>query len=218
MNTKPSVRQSLLDHGLQLVKTTGLRGLVIRELTASAGANLGSFVYHFKTRERFLEEVVEQWYAPIYLQLQRSAAVMPGEDALTSLERVLHELIGVLEQHAELVTHIMADAMAGEPAARRFLLNMPARHPRLLFELVQQAQAAGLLMNEPPLQLLGFLMSAAGLPMLLGAGLLSQCDWLPAQAAPVRDWLASAAGARQRLRWALQGIRRSEPGLCSCTE
>jgi AcrR family transcriptional regulator len=208
MNTKTSVRQLLLDQGLQLVRVKGLRGLVVRELTSHAGANLGSFVYHFKTRERFLEEVVEQWYAPIYAQLQKSAVVVPGEDAVSNLERVFQDLILILNQHAGFITHVFADALAGEPAAQRFLLNMPDRHPRLLFELIVKAQMAGLLIAGPPLQLLGFLMSAVGLPMMLGAGLLAHCDWLPAEAAPARDWLSSAAGAQQRLHWALQGIRR----------
>ena len=63
MQKKPSneTRQLLLDQGLLLVASKGLRGLTVRELAARSGVNLGSFVYHFGQRERFIAELVERW-------------------------------------------------------------------------------------------------------------------------------------------------------------
>lgn len=206
MNSKMTARERLLEAGLQLVQEKGLRGLVVRELTAVAGVNLGSFVYHFGTRDAFLEQLVEQWYGPLYEQVRLSVAPVSGENALDSLQRVIGELIDFGLLHQRFIAHVMADAVAGEGAAQKFILNLPARHPQLLLMLVMQAQQQGLLQAGPPLQLLGFIMCATGLPLLLTIGVLTHCDWLPDSIAPATDWLASADGARQRLQWALRGV------------
>ena len=66
MNTLNPTRQLLLEQGLRLCREKGLRGIKVRELAAAADVNLGSFVHHFGNRERFLDELVELWYAPVF--------------------------------------------------------------------------------------------------------------------------------------------------------
>ena len=212
MQKKPSneTRQLLLDQGLQLVASKGLRGLTVRELAARSGVNLGSFVYHFGQRERFIAELVERWYAPVYEQL-RLAMQRPGQDsALARLRSALLQLIALMDLHAPFVSQLLLDALAGEAAAQQFLLTMPARHPKLMLELIAKAQQDGEVVAAPPLHLLVFLMSSVGLPLLLATGPLKDMDWLPAAALPWQQHLATSDAARERLDWALRGIALPE--------
>ncbi|MEJ8673550.1 TetR/AcrR family transcriptional regulator [Chromobacterium amazonense] len=201
-------RQRLLSQGLDMVRRTGLRGLVVREVAAAAGVNPGSFVYHFGNRERFVTELVELWYAPIYRQLRQTARLRQPGDALARLRDVIEQLLQLAAEHAGFASHLAADALAGEPAAQAFLLRLPSRHMRLLLVLLARAQRQGRLVDAPPPQLLCYLVSAIGLPLLLARGPLAASDWLPQQARQLQRWMADIPAARQRLAWALAGITK----------
>jgi AcrR family transcriptional regulator len=77
-------RERLLAAGLELARRDGLKGVSVRAAAASAEVNLGSFVYHFGTRDTFVYELVERWYAPLMASLQLSAS---GPDALRDVGR-----------------------------------------------------------------------------------------------------------------------------------
>ncbi len=201
-----STRERLITHGLALAGEKGLRGLGVREVAKAAGVNPGSFVYHFGTREAFIREVVERWYAPMYDRLKQVSEDPSETRAMERLRATICELLDAIAGNARFMAHLVADAVAGEPAARAFLLTVPGRHPELLFQLVQQAQAEGDLVPGPPLVLLSFLMSSVVLPMTLAVGPLAHQDWLPEQAGSLIRVMADPATARQRLSWALQGI------------
>ena len=66
----PDTRERLLRAGLALAAARGLNALTVRAVATEAGANLGSFVYHFGTRDAFVEALVERWYAPLMASLQ----------------------------------------------------------------------------------------------------------------------------------------------------
>jgi AcrR family transcriptional regulator len=207
MNTIHPTRQLLLAHGLQLCREKGLRGLKVREVATSAGVNLGSFVYHFGNREQFLDELVELWYAPMFAAIAHTTQAPEHHSAFARLQAVLEQIVDLLAENATLISHLLADALAGEPAAQRFVQSLPGRHPKLLLELIAAAQAEGDLPAAEPHHQLLFIMSALGGPLLLSRGPLQHCDWLPARAAPILSWMADPLAARQRLHWALQGIR-----------
>ncbi|HLA36463.1 MAG TPA: TetR/AcrR family transcriptional regulator [Rhodocyclaceae bacterium] len=209
-NAAPGARQALLEHGLKIVAEKGVRGLVVREAARMAQVNLGSFVYHFGNRERFVEELVELWYAPLFERLKLAAAGETGRSALQRLQATLFDLFDLIAENSSVVSHLFADALAGEQTVRAFLLTMPQRHPKLLLELVAQAQAEGDLIDAPPLQLTMFMMAAAGLPLGLAGGLLRHLDWLPREAESLLNLMADPQAARRRLEWALKGIGKSK--------
>lgn len=207
MDEMNPTRARLLQAGLDLAMERGLRGIAVREVAKRAEANLGSFVYHFGTRDQFLAELVERWYAPMYESLKLTREAAPSGRAHEALRTLLHQVLGLMSVHARFITHLVADALAGEAAVQAFLLRMPDRHPRLILELATQAQREGrLLADQPPLHLMAYLMAASAVPLLVAAGPLSRTTWLPAQAAPILEALKDPARARQRLDWAFQGI------------
>ncbi len=211
MNTQNPTRLLLLEQGLRLCREKGLRGIKVRELAAAAGVNLGSFVYHFGNRERFLDELVELWYAPMLATISQATQAQDHPSAFAHLQAVLEQMVGLVAENATLVSHLLADALAGEPAAQRFALSLPGRHPKLLLELIAAAQAEGELPATEPHQLLLFIMSSLGGPLLLAKGPLQESNWLPPQATQLIAWMADPQAARQRLQWALQGIRTNPP-------
>lgn len=202
-------RQKLLDTGLELATVKGLRGLTVRELASVADVNLGTFVYHFGNRGAFIDELVELWYTPLYDELKAVAARDVYPNAMATFEATLAALIELVGRQRGFINHLLADALAGEEAAQRFLLSLPRRHPLLLLEQVQKAQAEGSLVAGNPLQLMIFIMGSVGLPLVI-AGSGRQLGWLPELAAPFLSQIDSPETARQRLVWALRGLHRHE--------
>jgi AcrR family transcriptional regulator len=199
-----ATRERLLDAGRELVLRQGMPNLTVREVAAAAGANLGSFVYHFGTRDAFLRALIEEWYAPLF----RGVAILAASDG-TGVERLRRAILWLVDfgiEHHAFFGRLIAAAAAREPAACDFLGSLAARHPRLLLRFIAAAQSEGRISDAPPLQVLCFLMAAVGLPLLLAGA------W---QGPPLFGRNFSKALGRvargreyilQRLDWALRGL------------
>lgn len=74
---------------------------------------------------------------------------------------------------------------------------------------MRNAQAEGSLVAGNPLQLMIFIMGSVGLPLVIAGG-GRQLGWLPPEAAPFLSQIDNPEAARQRLTWALRGLRRPE--------
>ncbi|MBI3228994.1 MAG: TetR/AcrR family transcriptional regulator [Burkholderiales bacterium] len=199
-------RLALIEHGLQLAAEKGLRGLTVRELAAKSGVNLGSFVYHFGNREQFLDELVELWYGPMYERIKQASIASNEVCALQQLQSTLTQVMHLIAENVSFISHLLADALAGEAAAQRFLLKVPGRHPKLLAQLLQQAQADGDIIAAHPMHLLLFVMSGCGVPIVMAGGPLQGCDWLPPIAMPLIQLIQKPELAQVRIAWALNGI------------
>ncbi len=204
VQSRPTTREQLLAAGRHVILSRGFSALTTREVAHGAGANLGSFVYHFGTREAFIETLLESWYAPLLARIQR--AVGSGGGGLERLRAAILELIEFSEGEDVFLGRVLLAAADGEKSARSFLRSLTSRHPRLLVEAIQAAQEEGSLVREDPLQVLCFLMASVGLPRLLAGA------W---QGPPLFDKALSAALARiardrarieQRLDWAIRGL------------
>jgi AcrR family transcriptional regulator len=197
-------RRRLLRAGLAIARRNGLRALSVRGVAARAGANLGSFVYHFGTREAFVTELIESWYAPFYERL-RSAAEAQGP-ALERLRHLALQLADFVSDHRQFVGQVLMDAAAGEKPARAFVQSLSQRHPLLLLRAIDDAQAAGALRREDPVNILLFLFGGLVLPTLFVTG-LARAGILPRELGP--QLLARAedrAALAARLDWALRGL------------
>lgn len=199
-----STRESLLDAGRAIVLAEGFAALTVRKIAAGARANLGSFVYHFGTRDAYVRELIEMWYAPV---MSRVTLVVDSDARpIDRLRRAILQLIEYGAEHEVFVTRVLLAAASGDAPARAFLSSIAGRHPRLLLRLVRAAQRDGTLVREHPIQILMFIFSSVGLPRLLATA------W---QGLPVFGKRLSAALIRiardrdrttQRLDWALHGL------------
>src|ERR1700693_1793181 len=72
LNRVPT-RDRLLASGHRAVIKHGFRTMTVRKVAAAGHVNLGSFVYHFGTRDAFVEELMERWYAPLLVRVNKVA-------------------------------------------------------------------------------------------------------------------------------------------------
>lgn len=200
-----ATRERFLRAGLTLARKSGLRAITVRALAQRARANPGSFVYHFGTREAYLAELLEQWYAPLMTQL-RLHITQDSADPRDVLRALVLQLVRWAQANAPFVAQLVMDAAAGEAAARRFFSALQRRHPALLLAAIVAAQKAGRVRAAPPVAVLLFLMSTVALPVLLFQG-FNAARVVPL---PLLEQLCSVAldpaQAEQRLDWALCGL------------
>ena len=132
----------------------------------------------------------------------------PYPSAIAMFEATMEALIGWWPASAASSTTCLAMRWRGR-AAQRFLLSLPRRHPLLLIEQVRMAQAEGSLVAGHPLQL-DDLHHGVGRP---AAG--DRRQWSPARLAartgrPFLSQIDNPEAARQRLVWALRGLRSTD--------
>jgi TetR/AcrR family transcriptional regulator, transcriptional repressor for nem operon len=198
-------REALLRAGWAIARRAGLRGLTVRAVARAAKANLGTFVYHFGSREAFVTELVERWYEPLLARLQLAV-----EAQGSPLVRLRHAVLGLTDfalQSGSFVGHLLMDAAGGEPAARAFLGSLARRHPVLLMRLIREAQARGEVVAGDPMHMMMFMMSSLGLPVLLVRGWSGRRYVDNELMTAMTRYATERASIEQRLEWILKGLR-----------
>src|SRR5262245_56423286 len=92
-----SLRGEILKAGLRVMFRSGYQGASVRDICAAASAPQGSFTNHFRSKEAFAAEVLDQYFD--YLKGLVSEAL--NDDALTPrqrLQRYLDIITGKLER------------------------------------------------------------------------------------------------------------------------
>lgn len=93
---KRSLRDSILDAGLKAMFRTGYHGTSVRDVAAVAGAPIGSFTNHFRSKEAFASEVLGRYFAhtrTLVAQALDDASLTPR----ARLKRYLDIITGKLE-------------------------------------------------------------------------------------------------------------------------
>lgn len=190
--------------GLRQARRNGLRSITVRGVCLPANANLGTFVYHFGSRDAFVAEVIERWYAPLLQSL--ASTVDRAAPPLERLRALVLQMADWAADNRRFITHVLMDAAGGEPAAVKFVGSLAGRHPALILRVVGEAQAVRALPPCEPVNVLLFLMGAIALPILL-VERMGEARLAPAGLA---ESLARYAHERefreQRLDWALAGL------------
>ncbi|WP_280153141.1 TetR/AcrR family transcriptional regulator [Piscinibacter sp. XHJ-5] len=196
---------ALLQAGRELFPRAGCAGLSVRAVAEQAGANLGMFHYHFKTKDNFLRTLLQQVYEEMYAGL--SGAVSQQGPAVERLRAALVAAAALLVTHRKVFARVWMDAIAGEPVATEFMQHNAPRHIGLLFGLVQQAQAEGALRALPPFQCVATLLGAVALPIVFASGLVEVAMPAAAVQRQFRDQVMSPDAIAQRVDLALAALR-----------
>jgi AcrR family transcriptional regulator len=203
-----ATRDRLLQSGHRAVVKHGLRSLTVREVAAGADANLGSFVYHFGTRDAFVDELIERWYAPLLARVKKVAAA-EGR-ALGRLRSAILQLVDFSVENDVFMGRILMAAADNDKPALGFVKSLAGRHPQILLRLVAAAQADGALVDEDPMQMLCFLMASVALPRLVAAAWQGPSLFGKQLSSALLHVARDRDRMTQRLDWALRGVARGE--------
>ncbi len=111
MNDSNSTADSLLDVGQRLFAERGYEASSVRDITGSAGSNLGAVTYHFGSKEALYQAVLERALVPLRETVQ--AAAHETGPALDRIEGVLRAMFAYLGDHPELPRLIVQQLAAG---------------------------------------------------------------------------------------------------------
>lgn len=147
---RSDTRDALLTAARKLFAKKGYDGASIRAITTEAGANLGAVTYHFGSKRRLYEAVLDQVLQPMD---QRADAVFaaPGTP-LDRLEALVRAFFAQLDEHPDQPFLILQEIAAGKPAPQRVRHSMARIVPRLA-EVVAQGQADGSIRSGDPVMM-----------------------------------------------------------------
>ena len=197
----------LLKAGRELYPETGVAALSVRKVAERAGANIGMFHYHFRTKEQFIRQLLQALYDEMFASLELAVAAGGPREGL----RAALNLLGRFgRDNGRLLRRLIADALTGEAVALEFLrANMP-RHVRVLIGLIVAGQSAGELKRMPPPQAIAFLAGSVAAPVLIG-GAIAERALVPGLTLDLAAVIASDAAIAERVDCALAGLTPSSP-------
>jgi len=201
--------RALLAAGRALLPAHGCARLSIRQVAEAAGVNIGMFHYHFRTREAFLRAVMQQAYEEMFSTLTLGVS---RERITTENLRIALRVLGrFVRDNRELITRILADALAGESIAREFVRDNLPRHFGILSSLIVAGQEQGELRRVAPTQALAFCAGALAMPVLIG-GALAQAEAVPKTfAAELSQLLLTDEALDERIDLALAALAAPVP-------
>ncbi|HEX5082798.1 MAG TPA: TetR family transcriptional regulator C-terminal domain-containing protein [Blastocatellia bacterium] len=82
--SKQSNREDILNAGLKVMFRSGYQGATVRDICAAAGAPHGSFTNHFRSKEEFVQEVLDRYFA----NLQKSIKEALDDKSLPPRQRL----------------------------------------------------------------------------------------------------------------------------------
>jgi TetR/AcrR family transcriptional repressor of nem operon len=94
--SKPSLREDILDAGLKVMFRSGYQGATVRDICAAAGAPHGSFTNHFRSKEAFVREVLDRYFANV----QRFVREALDDTSLSPRQR--------LKRYLDIISRVLA--------------------------------------------------------------------------------------------------------------
>jgi len=142
MNDPKDTRQRLIDAGRKLMATGGFDGTSIRALTDEAGANLGAVTYHFESKEKLYQAVLEEVLGPVQEHLEMLKR-MPVS-APQRLEFFIRGMFQHLRENPEMPRFMVQEIVLGENPSPE-ILKMVRTLVSVLTGIIQEGQAVGTL-------------------------------------------------------------------------
>src|SRR6516225_2837624 len=162
--SKPSVREDLLNAGLKVMFRSGYQGASVRDICAAAGAPQGSFTNHFRSKEAFVQEVLDRYFANLKTRVSEAL----DDKSLTPrrrLKRYLEIISGVLEgakwNRGCLIGDLSLEASLQSKPLRKRLEEIYREWRTPFAECIAEAQAAGEISSKfEPVELAEFLLAS----------------------------------------------------------
>lgn len=161
---KPSLKEAILEAGLQTMFRTGYHATSVRDVTAAAGAPQGSFTNHFRSKEAFASEVLDRYFE----HTKRFVAEALQDGALTPRQRLRRYLDIITDRLRSdafsrgcLIGDLSLEASGSSEALRERLVAIFAEWRVPFAACIHEAQASGEIAADfPPDELADFLLAS----------------------------------------------------------
>lgn len=195
--------ERLIKAAQDLMKSSSLSQLNLREVAGKAAVNLGMFHYHFKTKDQFIKAVLKDTYERFFETF--SLKVDSEKEPLQKLRQALVTLAHFSQENRHLILSLLQDALNREPTAKDFAKQLMSKHSQVIVGLLTQCQAQGLLQRAPLPMLMSYIMPAAtGEGMVLG--IMEHVGAEPAMIEHFKKTAFTEEAIARRVDWVLAGL------------
>ena len=161
---RASLREHILQAGLKVMFQSGYQGASVRNICAAAGAPQGSFTNHFRSKEAFVQEVLDRYFA----DLQTVVSQALNDESLTPRQR-LQRYLDIITRRLKsdrwnrgcLIGDLSLEASLQSDLLRKRLEGIFREWRAPFAECIAAAQAAGEIESKfEPLDLAEFLLAS----------------------------------------------------------
>jgi AcrR family transcriptional regulator len=120
--TKKTAKNDWFAEGFKILKATGEGGLTIENLTRGLNKTKGSFYHHFKNRNDYSRQLLEQW------EESQAVAIIQNSQQKKTLKTINQTLVTLSEKAMDPKTEVAIRAWAlRDPLAREFQERIDTR-------------------------------------------------------------------------------------------
>ena len=161
---RPSVREDLLNAGLKVMFRSGYQGASVRDICAAAGAPQGSFTNHFRSKEAFVQEVLDRYFAHTKTAVNEALSDMsltPRQRLKRYLDIITERLQGAKWNRGCLIGDLSLEASLQSQLLRERLEEIFREWRTPFAQCIAEAQAAGEIDSKfEPIDLAEFLLAS----------------------------------------------------------
>jgi TetR/AcrR family transcriptional repressor of nem operon len=144
--SRPSLREDILNAGLKVMFQTGYQGASVRDICAAAGAPQGSFTNHFRSKEAFVQEVLDRYFADlktVVSQALNDQSRTPRQRLKRYIDIISGRLQGAKWNRGCLIGDLSLEASLQSKLLRKRLEEIFREWRAPFAECIAEAQAAG---------------------------------------------------------------------------
>ena len=144
--SRPSLREDILNAGLKVMFQTGYQGASVRDICAAARAPQGSFTNHFRSKEAFVQEVLDRYFADlktVVSQALNDQSRTPRQRLKRYIDIISGRLQGAKWNRGCLIGDLSLEASLQSKLLRKRLEEIFREWRAPFAECIAEAQAAG---------------------------------------------------------------------------
>ncbi len=159
-----SLREDILNAGLKVMFRAGYLGASVRDICAAADAPQGSFTNHFRSKEAFVEEVLDRYFAnlkTVVSEALNDKSRTPRQRLKRYLDIISGKLQGAKWNRGCLIGDLSLEASLQSKVLRKRLEEIFCEWRTPFAKCIAEAQAAGEIDSKfEPIDLAEFLLAS----------------------------------------------------------
>ena len=143
---RPSLREHLLNAGLMVMFQAGYQGASVRDICAAAKAPQGSFTNHFRSKEVFVQEVLDRYFDDLKTVVAKALddeSLPPRQRLKRYLDLITGRLQGAKWNRGCLIGDLSLEASLQSKRLRKRLEEIFREWRTPFARCIAEAQAAG---------------------------------------------------------------------------